>query len=275
MIEELYSHGKIKCIRSLERYIKLVEILSSIDRPNINLVKHHILPKSKDMFPQYKDFKIFPKNLLLVTDREHYILHLLLHKAFKGSSQTHAFYHMCNIINKKNSRHYAECREYHIHKLTGHIKSEETRKKLSIARKGKKLSESHRKSLIGHEVKQSTREKLSAFNTGKKRSLESIERQKETYKKNPNNLSRGNNLNTDDQMKMSITKMNGKILHSPFGIFKSYREMSLFTGIDQEFLIQVLYRRLTSKPRKISVEKLNIQYAKGFTWKDYGFSIET
>lgn len=36
---------------------------------------HHILPKAKDFFPEYKNLKIYQWNGILLTLREHYIAH--------------------------------------------------------------------------------------------------------------------------------------------------------------------------------------------------------
>lgn len=72
---------------------------------------HHICPKAKDMFPQYSSFKIHPWNKIKLTEREHFIAHMLLHKTF-GKSQSRAFWMMCNH-RKSNSRLYKSARELH------------------------------------------------------------------------------------------------------------------------------------------------------------------
>lgn len=57
--------------------------------------RHHICPKSSDLFPEYKDLKIFKWNVVNLTDRQHYIAHWMLWKAFAGK-QTFAFFAMAN-----------------------------------------------------------------------------------------------------------------------------------------------------------------------------------
>jgi hypothetical protein len=76
----------------LNRYIKFIQSRcpSSIGE------KHHVCPKAADLFPEYKSFNKFPWNKIVLSPREHYIAHLLLHKAY-GKSQSRAFYMMCSI----------------------------------------------------------------------------------------------------------------------------------------------------------------------------------
>lgn len=52
--------------------------------------EHHILPKAKDLFPEYKDFNQFPRNKITLTHGQHYDAHHLLWKLF-GKSQAQAF----------------------------------------------------------------------------------------------------------------------------------------------------------------------------------------
>ena len=73
--------------------------------------KHHICPKAKDMFPQYASFKHHPWNRIILTQREHFIAHMLLYKTF-GKSQSRAFFMMGNH-RKSNSRLYKSAREEH------------------------------------------------------------------------------------------------------------------------------------------------------------------
>jgi hypothetical protein len=76
----------------LNRYIKFIE---SRKQAFIG-EKHHICPKASDLFPEYKSFKKNPWNKIILSPREHYIAHMLLHKAY-GNSQSRAFYMMCNV----------------------------------------------------------------------------------------------------------------------------------------------------------------------------------
>ena len=63
---------------------------------------HHILPKSKDMFPEYASFKKYPCNRAKLTYRQHIIAHILLWKAFNTISQTLS---ILRIINQKHVKH--------------------------------------------------------------------------------------------------------------------------------------------------------------------------
>lgn len=67
---------------------------------NIYVENHHIVPKSIDLFPEYKNIKIFPWNNIKLTYRQHFIAHWLLWKAY-GGRQTFAFMSMANNMNPK------------------------------------------------------------------------------------------------------------------------------------------------------------------------------
>ena len=128
--------------RNTRRYVRFIETLSSI--PPSGNVKHHILPRS--MFPE---FAKSPDNIISLTEREHYIAHLLLWKAV-GGKMTYAFRFMRHLV--KNSREYDSLtKEYSIvmseritgsgnplygkfgedHPKFGHTHSEETRRRQS------------------------------------------------------------------------------------------------------------------------------------------------
>lgn len=78
----------------LNRYIKFIESRTQASCGE----DHHICPKADDLFPEYKSLNIFPWNKITLSFREHYIAHLLLHKAY-GNSQSRAFYMMSSINN--------------------------------------------------------------------------------------------------------------------------------------------------------------------------------
>jgi len=131
---------------------------------------HHILPKSKTFFPQFKNLKENPWNGIHLTAREHLIAHRMLHKAFPGSSQSIAFFNMSNITGKKNSRAYQEARDVHIEAVIKMTQDPKRNKKISDALSGVPKSAAHIAKLLGHEVTTATREKLRDKNTGKKAS---------------------------------------------------------------------------------------------------------
>lgn len=72
----------------LTRYLKF--ILGCINK-NKNLTSyseaHHILPKHKNKFPQFRDFNKFPWNKAVLTYRQHIIAHYLLFKAYNTDEE--------------------------------------------------------------------------------------------------------------------------------------------------------------------------------------------
>ena len=104
----------------------------SKSNPNgIYMETHHILPKAKDLFYEFKDFKKNPWNKIDLTPKQHYISHLLLWKSY-GGSQTLAL----NYMNSKNSELIKSSRLYEILRL-------DISKKLSEIGKNKKQSLEH------------------------------------------------------------------------------------------------------------------------------------
>ena len=89
----------------LKRYIKFIEHCKTLQPHDEKCEQHHILPKSKDMFPEYSSFRLHPWNKIQLTLRQHFIAHLLLWKAF-GGRQAQAFKLMCIRNNSKSSRQY-------------------------------------------------------------------------------------------------------------------------------------------------------------------------
>jgi hypothetical protein len=67
----------------LIRYIKFIESCckKNTDYKGI-MEKHHICPKAKDMFPEYKCLKSNKWNLAKLTHRQHFIAHLILWKSY-------------------------------------------------------------------------------------------------------------------------------------------------------------------------------------------------
>lgn len=71
----------------INRYVNYLEACEKRNRLKLigKFEKHHICPKSKTMFPQYKSFKHNPWNKIILTLKQHYNAHYLLAKAFGGS----------------------------------------------------------------------------------------------------------------------------------------------------------------------------------------------
>ena len=71
---------------------------------------HHILPKGKFMFPEYKSLKDNPWNGVFLTLREHFLVHLLLTKFTTGKQKSSAIYGLMrfsSVHNKCTARQYA------------------------------------------------------------------------------------------------------------------------------------------------------------------------
>ena len=89
----------------LNRYIKFIEYC---ERANLSLAtdayteNHHILPKAKDSFPEYKNIKDNPWNSIRLTSRQHIMAHVMLWKVY-GKSQLSALYYMLNVQNYDTS----------------------------------------------------------------------------------------------------------------------------------------------------------------------------
>lgn len=67
----------------MDRYIKFINVCSTKKLlPNEYIENHHILPKAKALFPEYKDQKLHPWNSILLTSRQHFIAHYILAKAY-------------------------------------------------------------------------------------------------------------------------------------------------------------------------------------------------
>jgi len=129
----------------LNRYIKFILTCSEKNVNQKNLEKHHICPKSKYLFPQYQSFTKNPWNQTKLTCRQHYLAHLILSKVYTNpiqqSSMLKAFYRMSSASkdNRRtiSSRMFEKCKiaNSHAMKLNNPMKSLETRKRMSIARK--------------------------------------------------------------------------------------------------------------------------------------------
>lgn len=157
---KLYNNSKY-----LSRYLKFIQTRPN-KRVKYNTHLHHILPKAKDFFPEFKNLKEYTWNGVHLTPREHFIAHYLLHKAFPGTSQTLAFYNMANIAGKRNSRAYQEARNAHIESLKALHTNPERNKKIGDYWRGRKRPEQSQR-LLGHIVTEETRQKLREANIGK------------------------------------------------------------------------------------------------------------
>jgi len=99
--------------RELLRYVKFIEDCIKKNKESTDkLVAHHICPEAGDMFPQYGSLKNYPWNKALLTDRQHYIAHMMLWKIYRNRSMTFAFNMMSNFEQiHYSSRLYEKHRE--------------------------------------------------------------------------------------------------------------------------------------------------------------------
>jgi hypothetical protein len=105
MKEELLAKLKTKehNWHYLNRYIKFIVFCqeTNSDIKNEDIEKHHILPKAKDMFPEYHDFTKYPENCVVLTYRQHIIAHYILMKAYNTKSQILSFLRTTQQIHAK------------------------------------------------------------------------------------------------------------------------------------------------------------------------------
>ena len=69
----------------LARYWKFIQRCQDRELSEEYTEKHHILPKAKDMFPEFANITDHPWNEVELTAREHIIAHVILWKAYGGS----------------------------------------------------------------------------------------------------------------------------------------------------------------------------------------------
>ena len=101
----------------LSRYIKFIKSCDNTSSDQVT-EDHHILPKSKDLFPEYKSFKKYPENKANLTLRQHYLAHRMLWRAYRGE-MARAFTMMCHRTKSFSSRDYENARQYQKTLMTG------------------------------------------------------------------------------------------------------------------------------------------------------------
>lgn len=243
----------------LTRYIKLIDFFKS--QHNVGH-RHHICPKARDMFPEYKSCSSW--NIVEVTARQHFLLHWVLSKAYPETSQTLAFFYMTNTLNKRRGRDYAVAREKQIEQAKITCQSPERNAKISAALKGKPKSVEHIAKLIGHVVTEETRQKLREANLGKKHSEESRLKMSENRTgktKKP--------LSDASKQNIAKSKMFNK-LQTPRGVFNTFAEVSVEFNISATTAMNI-FRCLDKKPKPATLTKLGISYTGPKTYRELGF----
>jgi hypothetical protein len=87
--------------------------LQRIPGPGIKYERHHILPKGKYLFPEFKSLKIHKWNGVSLTHKEHFVCHLLLTKMTTGKARSSCIYGLMRFstgLDKCTSRQYAKAR---------------------------------------------------------------------------------------------------------------------------------------------------------------------
>lgn len=249
----------------IQRYIRFIASRPKREYVSGEMHRHHILPKAKDFFPQYRSFDDHPWNLSCLTLREHFIAHALLHKAFPGSSQSTAFYNMCNVLERRNSRMYQTARSTAVESIRKIALDPVRNRKLSEALKGKPKSPAHIQKMMGHPVSEATREKLRAHNTG----LKWTDDQRRRFSEVRTGLKRRPYTAAGCEA-IAAGKMAFR-LGTPWGEFDTYAQLSSARGKDPDKFKRI-FANLDKVPRKPMLAYLGLENPERKTWEGLGFS---
>lgn len=86
----------------LKRYVKFINScqIKNLDLPiETYFETHHILPKSKDSFPEYQDLRKYRWNAVKLTARQHIIAHIILWKVYVGTQFLPVYYMLVHNTN--------------------------------------------------------------------------------------------------------------------------------------------------------------------------------
>ena len=108
---ERFSSNK----HQIQRYLKFIKSSNGSGE-----VSHHILPRS--MFPEFVDLKKFEWNECKLSERHHFIAHLMLVKVFDNKEMRYAFNMMSNF-NSIDSKLYENLRNKFKEDLREDVKS--------------------------------------------------------------------------------------------------------------------------------------------------------
>lgn len=262
---------------------------SNVNIKNSYCEKHHILPKAKDMFPQFSNFSNFPENCVVLTFRQHVIAHYMLMKAYETRSQILSFLrttqqkhvknlNIKNINTKKIELAKIKLSEKMKGKFTrGYDKkgkplvSEETRKKLSEQKKQFYSNPENRKkqsiACSGKKRKDTTKIKLAALRRERKPGDERAIKMKKTI----------------EQKKKDgtwIKKVKKGLYVTPVGVFSfllnSYRDWCL--NADKQLSIHSAKKSILCNksvvgktPRELGfyfIEKTDLQFSQWYALLD-------
>jgi len=142
-IKDKLRDYEVKSDKYLKWYIKIIENSQDKQRNRKDgnyYENHHILPKS--MFPDYIKDK---RNLVLLTAREHYIVHKFLDKIYPNSNMFWALWRL--VHDGQNNYIEINSKEYETLKIRHSILTSNKFKGKSAWNKGKKLSDEHRNNI--------------------------------------------------------------------------------------------------------------------------------
>ena len=141
--------------------------LKKTDKNYIYYEKHHIMPRCLNGNND-------EENLVLLTAREHFVMHKLLTYIYPENRKIAKAFHLMTFMNKRKygitSRDYA----YALELYRSHGLSEETKQKISIGNKGKRT---------GKKSSKETKEKLSKVGKGRICSEETKQKMRKPHKK--------------------------------------------------------------------------------------------
>ena len=222
----IYAHNNIFLNNKYTTwYYRIINCIILLGRTkhtknNVNYVyyeRHHILPRA--IFPEYANMNKSKDNIVLLTAREHYVVHLLLTKMTSGPNRYkmgRALYMFKgrNTITpdsiKMNSRHHQKI----IDSLD--LKhSEETKKRISKTNTGKKRSEETKRKM--------SEDRSGANNKMRGRPLSKDHKEKISKSKSgERNGMFGKTMSEDVRRKISNTMSHGLYI-TPWGAFNSTR----------------------------------------------------
>lgn len=214
----------------LRRYINFINSCQTYNQKgfNVYIEKHHICPKSKDMFPEYKNLKLHPWNECKLTYRQHIIAHLILYKCFNTQSQLLSLlYTLGQFHTKKLNLKSINTKTIEI------IKKDLSQKRKGVFTRGydtegKPLVKDSTKKLLSQKKKQfyqnpKNRKKQSEAckgTTGRKSEKYSIAAKNRTIE-HINNISNGVKKYYDSLSTLDKKRIKSGIYITPFGNFTS------------------------------------------------------
>lgn len=254
----------------LKWYLDIIENVQNECRVKNGHEDHHILPSS--LYEEFNNRNLNPWNSVLLTPREHFIVHVCIWKHYKSIGDKNSEKKMGHAIRMMSGQFEYNSTHYHLFKIN-HSPSQETKRKISetlmgykhtdeavqkikmkratqimTKETGKKISEAN----MGHEVTAETRKKISEARKGMKFTDEHKRRLSEAKKNAVHLVGLNNNrankieiYNSDDEL-VGVSEGNFtqtcKDLGIPESAFKkSYQEdLKVYEGLERKSMITQL-----------------------------------